>query len=172
MDVAALIRSLEWFGGLLPGAVAGLSEYDAGCKPPSGAWSVLEIVCHLADEEAEDFRTRLRLTLEDASLEWPALDPEGAARDRSYNERNLSKEVERFVNERRTSLVWLKSLESPNWEHAYVHPKWGSISAGTLLASWAAHDLLHLRQIAKRRYELACRDGHPYLTDYAGPWGA
>ncbi len=42
--------------------------------------------------------------------------------------------------------------------------------AGTLFASWLAHDALHLRQIAKRMYELAVRDAGSFDTKYAGDW--
>jgi DinB superfamily len=171
MNPAALITRLESFADELPVVVARISDADACVRPPSGAWSILEIVCHLGDEEVEDFRARLRLTLEDPTKEWPAIDPEGVAIARRYNEKNLAVEVQRFVNERLASIMWLRSLKDPNWESAYVHPKWGAISAGMLMTAWAAHDMLHLRQIAKRRYELACRDGAPFDAGYAGAWG-
>ena len=41
-----------------------------------------------------------------------------------------------------------------------------------LLTSWAAHDALHLRQIAKRLFQLAERDGGEYNSRYAGEWRA
>jgi len=52
VNAPALIESLTSFVNALPAAVAGVSEADAHVKPPSGAWSVVEIICHLADEEA------------------------------------------------------------------------------------------------------------------------
>jgi hypothetical protein len=174
MNADALIRSLESFGAALPAAVAGVSDADARVKPPSGAWSILEIVCHLVDEEVEDFRARLRLTLDNPAAPggWPPLDPEGVAVARRYNEQNLAERLDTFVRERRASVAWLRSLRAPNWENAYQHLKLGKISAGMLMTSWAAHDMLHLRQIAKRRYELAILDGSPYDAGYAGAWGA
>jgi hypothetical protein len=171
MNPDALIHSLESFAEVLPAAVAGVSDADARVKPASGAWSILEIVCHLLDEEVEDFRPRLRLTLERPHAEWPPIDPEGAARARRYNEQNLAERVHRWVNERRASIVWLRALTTPDWAREHLHPKLGPIPAGMLLAGWAAHDMLHLRQIAKRRFELVARDGAPYSTVYAGDWG-
>lgn len=171
MNHATLITSMSSFADELPAVVRHVTESDAKFKPPSGAWSILEIVCHLVDEEVEDFRTRLRLTLDNPATPWPEIDPPGAAIARRYNERNLHAEVQRFVNERHESVAWLRSLSQPKWANAYVHPKWGPISAGMLMTSWAAHDLLHLRQIAKRRFELAAREGAPYTTSYAGDWG-
>lgn len=172
MNAPALIARLDSFADELPVLVSRLSETDARFKPASGAWSVLEIVCHLVDEEVEDFRTRLRLVLENPERAWPAIDPEGVATSRRYNEQSLPERVQKFVKERRESVAWLRSLREPSWENAYVHPTWGPISAGMLLTAWTAHDMLHLRQIAKRRYELACRDGEPFSASYAGQWGA
>ena len=172
MNAALLIDRLERFASVLAPLVRDLPESDAKFKPPTGAWSILEIVCHLADEEVEDFRARLKLTLESPETPWPKIDPEGAARDRRYNEQDLTQALDRFTRERHASIAWLRSLGTPDWNLAYTHPKFGPQTAGMLLASWAAHDALHLRQIAKRFYELAARDGAPHTTGYAGEWGA
>lgn len=172
MEFPKLIDSLERFGKLLPAVVAGVSKDDARWKPELGGWSILEIVCHLADEEVEDFRCRVKMTLKDPSAPWPPIDPEGAAIERRYNEQNLSEVVQRFIDERAKSTQWLRSVESPDWDLAYQHPKFGAIRAGEVMVSWAAHDQLHLRQIAKRMFEINVRDGAPYATDYGGEWKA
>ncbi|HVZ94965.1 MAG TPA: DinB family protein [Phycisphaerales bacterium] len=172
MNAENLIRRLDDFGRALPAAVSVVTADEARWKPPSGAWSILEIVCHLGDEETDDFRTRLKLTLESPNSVWPPIDPEGWARERGYLDRELGPAVQSFVNERRRSVDWLRSLKHPDWARAHVHPKFGPISAGSLLASWAAHDALHLRQIAKRLYELARLDAGEHKIDYAGEWRA
>jgi DinB superfamily len=172
MNAPALVASLEAFGEILPGAIGGIGEIDARWKPPTGAWSVVEIVNHLADEEVDDFRRRLEMTLRDPRLDWPPNDPEAWAREHRYNERELGESVERFVAERRASIAWLRGLVSPDWSRKHAHPALGALSAGDLLVSWAAHDWLHLRQIAKRRYELATRDAGDFSSGYAGRWGA
>lgn len=172
MNADALIRRLESFADALPAVVTSMDAADARWKPPSGAWSVLEIVNHLADEEVEDFRQRLELTLRDPARRWPSIDPETAAVERRYNERDLNESVRRFVSERRKSIEWLHGLKEPDWHATHEHKKLGPVMAGAILASWAAHDDLHLRQIAKRLYELNNRDGQPYGTEYAGEWGA
>lgn len=172
MNAESIIRRLESFAGALPAAVAGITSDQARRKPPSGAWSILEIVSHLADEEEHDFGARLRFVLERRDPPWPPIDPEGWARERRYNEGDLAASVARFVRLRRASLAWLSELPpETDWSLAYEHPKFGPIRAGDLLSSWAAHDALHLRQIAKRLYELAGADGAGFQTDYAGPWG-
>jgi hypothetical protein len=172
MDFVASVDRLERFGPALQAVVAGVPPEQARFKPESGAWSILEIVCHLGDEEVEDFRARVFSTLRDPAAAWAPIDPEGAARARRYNEQDLSAAMARFVSERRRSVEMLRSLKDPDWSRAYVHPKWGATAAGDVLAAWAGHDALHLRQIAKRMWELAGRDGAPYRTGYAGEWGA
>jgi hypothetical protein len=170
MNIDPLIASLHVFPSVLQPLVANLSHEQARWNPPTGAWSVLEIVSHLADEEVEDFRTRVRLTLDDPTQTWPGIDPEGWAVQRRYNEGNLKDVMTRFLRERQKSLRWLDQLEDPNWDLAYAHPKIGPIRAGDVMTSWAAHDLLHLRQITKRRFELIQAAGEPYTTLYAGEW--
>jgi hypothetical protein len=172
MNADAITRRLEQFGLTLTAAVSGLSVDEARFKPPSGTWSILEIVCHLGDEEVDDFRARLFSTLRDPAATWPPTDPEAWARERRYNEQDLGAATARFVEERRRSVEMLRDLKNPDWSTAYIHPRHGPVYAGELLASWPGHDALHLRQIAKRMWELAERDGAPYKTAYAGEWKA
>jgi len=170
MDAARLIDRMEGAPAALVSLLAGMPTEDARWKPSPADWSILEVVCHLGDEEVEDFRMRLRLTLERPGEAWPGIDPEGAARERKYNERDLGRALERFAHERRDSMQWLRSLGEIDWTTAYKHPKIGPITAGELLVSWAAHDALHLRQIAKRLLQLAERDGGGFKSAYAGSW--
>lgn len=175
MNATAIVRRLESFPAVARAAVAGLSDEEARWKPSSGNWSVLEVCAHLLDEEREDFRVRLRSTLEKPDEPWPPLELDGIAERRGYNKMELGAVVAEFSRERAASVAWLAPLVAGPagvWDRAYEHPKWGPIAAGDLLAAWAAHDALHLRQIAKRLYELAGVDGAPHETRYAGEWGA
>jgi hypothetical protein len=171
MDAMAIINRLERGGRAFPALVDGLTDDELRWKPASGAWSILEIVCHLGDEEVDDFRTRLFSTLEDPAKQWPGIDPEGWAGHRRYNETDAAAALARFVQERARSIELLRALKDPNWSLTHHHPKFGPIAAGDLLASWAAHDALHLRQVAKRLFELAGRDAGAFRTAYAGEWG-
>lgn len=173
-----IIKRLDSTPAAVGAMCSSLSPDEAAFKPPSGAWSILEIVCHLVDEEIDDFRARLRLTQEDPAAPWPATDPEGWAIRHEYHRQDLASKLQQFADERARTIVWLRSLQSPDWQIAYNHPRIGPIRAGELLVAWAAHDALHIRQIAKRLYELAARDGaamdpaNPFITRYAGEWGA
>lgn len=167
-DTDFLTRSLESFPPMLRAAVAGLTAEQARSRGPQGQWSIIEIVAHLADEETEDFRARVLLTLDDPESPWPGIDPEGAAAERGYIERDLGEELEGFERVRAESIAMLHGLIKPDWSKVHSHPSIGALSAADLLTSWAAHDLLHLRQIAKRRFELVAKAGTD--TRYAGSW--
>ncbi len=172
MNGDALLDRLETYPDRLSALLRGLSIEDARWRPKERQWSILEIVNHLADEEVEDFPLRLRMTLEDPTQDWPPIDPEGAAKERAYNERDLHETLQRFITFREKSISYFRSLEAPDWSTTHTHPKFGSMSAGDLLAAWAAHDLLHTRQIIKRLFQFVVRDSEGYDTDYAGTWVA
>ncbi len=176
---ARLIDRLEAALPVFP-ALCRCAGPDARRKPPptdkhpNGAWSVLEIACHMLDEEVDDFRARLRLTIESPGTPWPRIDPEARAVTDRYNERDLSQTLDRWTVERKASITWLRSLPDSVWRMTYQHPKIGPVEAGILLCSWPAHDALHIRQVAKRLFELSEEDAAAggFKVDYAGAWGA
>ncbi len=171
MNLEAVIRRMESFPAAVRASVAELSGDEARYKPASGAWSILEIVCHLVDEERDDFRVRLESTLRAPQEPWAPIDPEGWAKERRYLERDLEAMLTAFEVERRASIAWLRGVKDPDWTATHIHPTAGPIRAGDLMAAWAAHDALHLRQIAKRLFELASQDAPGFSSHYAGEWG-
>jgi hypothetical protein len=48
--------------------------------------------------------------------------------------------------------------------------KFGRLSAGDMLMSWVAHDLLHLRQLVELHYAYHKQQAQPYDIGYAGDW--
>jgi hypothetical protein len=149
--------------------VEGVGEGQARWKPEAGCWSILEVMCHLLDEERYDFRVRLEITLQRADEPWPPIDPVGWVTARNYNQQDLRVIQQGFLEERAASLVWLEGLAWAAWETAYEAP-WGSIRAGDLLASWVAHDLLHMRQLVELHWSYNEEQVESYSTRYAGEW--
>jgi hypothetical protein len=149
--------------------VVGLTPAEARFQPLPESWSVLEVICHLYDEEREDFRPRLDTILHRPAEKWAPIDPEGWVTTRRYNERDLSEALNGFLVERDKSLAWLRKLTVPNWEAEYMAP-FGVIRAGDMVASWVAHDMLHIRQLVELRYGRILSLTEPYAVRYAGEW--
>lgn len=142
---------------------------DPHWRPAPGKWSMVEVLCHLADEDRDDFRRRLDLTLHHPGTPWPPNDPEGWVTQRGYASRSHADALADFLAERERSVAWLEGLGSIDLTRKYSHPR-GDLHAGDLLLSWLNHDLLHLRQLA--RLEFAWNESRmpPYSGGYAGTW--
>jgi len=169
MDFPLLLKQMQEDADRIRTLAEGVGPEQARWKPEPKSWSVLEVVNHLADEEREDFRTRLDIILHHPEDPWPPIDPSGWVNERKYNERDLGESLRRYTNERRSSIEWLRGLGSPNWE-AVVHSQLGSMKAGEMFAAWVTHDQLHMRQLVELHRAYTERLAQPYSLDYAGPW--
>lgn len=171
MDTLTVIRRLSHSPGVVDALTRDVTEAQARWKPEPDRWSMVEVVAHLADEESRDFRTRLRHLLEHRDGPWPPIDPEAWVVDERYAERALVDEVRRFEEERARSVAWLEALVDADWSSSYEHRSEGTLRAADLLASWLAHDLIHIRQLNRlhRRYlESVTMPGA--RLGYAGRW--
>ncbi|NNE56343.1 MAG: DinB family protein [Flavobacteriales bacterium] len=145
------------------------SREEQTWKPSPEKWCMLEIVCHLRDEEVEDFRTRVRVTIESPESFPSSIDPGSWVLQRRYIDQQYDQVVAEFLKEREKSIRFLEGLVDPNWENGYQHPQLGRLRAKDFLENWLAHDLLHIRQIVRLQ--------HAHLgfitqskLDYAGPF--
>jgi len=150
--------------------ISDLSADQARWRPDADSWSALEVICHLVDEEREDFRQRIDLTLHRPDAPFPPIAPQKWVTERGYNTRDLREMAAQFQAERVQSLAWLATLADADWTRARSRPNSPEMHAGDFLASWVAHDLLHLRQLIELRYALARNASSPYSVDYAGEW--
>ncbi len=169
MDLSATIARLQANAQAIAGLTEAVSDAQARWKPTPEDWSLLEVICHLADEEREDFRARVDRTLHRPDEPWSKIDPQGWVTARAYNQRELAEAVADFLAERERSIAWLAGLAEPDWRRVNPAP-WGTIRAGDLLASWLAHDLLHLRQLVELHWAWHQRAVAPYEVGYAGEW--
>ncbi|MBL8000686.1 MAG: DinB family protein [Flavobacteriales bacterium] len=169
MDRPQLFALLQQQGAALKAMLEGLSPHERTWKPAPEKWCPLEVACHLLDEEREDFRARLRSTLEAPGTPWPKIDPPAWVMERRYMEQDFQATVNAFLVERARSLEWLHGMDDAPWTNAYVHPKVGPVSCELLLTNWVAHDLHHIRQLINLRY--AYIKAHTTVPlDYAGNW--
>ena len=169
MDVDRLILQMLEDGERVRTLVQGVRDQQARWKPAPDSWSILEVVCHLLDEEREDFRVRLDYTLHRPGEPWPPIDPGGWVTKRAYSQQDLEESLAQFLSEREMSIAWLRGLSAPDLDAAAETP-WGPIRAGDIFASWVAHDLLHLRQLLELHWAYITAEMAPYRPDYAGEW--
>jgi hypothetical protein len=169
MDRQLLIDQLAHHGSVLSALFSGLQPDDQQWRPVPEKWCALEILSHLYDEEREDFRARLRSTLETPNAPWPKIDPAAWVAERRYMEQDFEAKLSAFLHERDLSVTWLRGLKDAHWENAYMHPKVGPVSCELLLTNWVAHDLHHIRQLNNLNYEYL--KAHTTVPlDYAGKW--
>lgn len=167
MNVPDCIEDLRRSGAALATLLDGISSVQAHWRPTPERWSLVEVINHLADEEHEDFRQRLQMTLTDPSAEWPPTDPQVNIVARDYNARDLCDSLGVFLEERKRSIEWLETLSDVNLESVHEHPVFPPLTAGDLMVSWIAHDLHHIRQIVRIQLEYLELRAAPYSIGYA-----
>lgn len=169
MNSANIVNALSENSTVFKELLSRQSEELYLWKPNPEKWCLLEIVCHLYDEEREDFRSRTRHVLETPTAPLPPIDPQGWVTARDYMQENYDDKVSDFLSERAQSVKWLQSLSNPQWNNAYEHPKFGKMTAKMFLSNWLAHDYLHIRQITRLKYDYLKHLSEEDLS-YAGDW--
>ena len=137
-------------------------------RPAPTEWSPVEIVCHLRDEEIEDFGARLRVVVAGGSVFTP-IDPERWAVERAYRDADPPRALTSFHERRVATLAFIGALEPERLRHVVKQPRLGPLSGLDLLAAWVTHDRLHLTQLAATLARLGARRWAPLHAEYAGP---
>jgi hypothetical protein len=137
-------------------------------RPAPAEWAPVEIVCHLRDEELEDFGARLRVVLEGGTSFVP-IDPEKWAVERRYLEDSGPRALATFCERRAMSLGSLLAVAPAQLIATVEHRRFGGLSGLDILAAWVEHDRLHLTQLAATLARLWAVRWAPLHTEYAGP---
>jgi len=169
MILEQAITQLRWQGQAIIALTLNVADSEVRWKPNSNNWSMLEVLNHLVDEEILDFRRHLDHILHTPEGQWPEINPQAWVTEKNYNDTQMNKTLENFKKERDKSITWLMELSDPDWDNV-VNFSWGSLCAGDMLASWLAHDLLHLRQLIELRYQITLNACQPFSVEYAGKW--
>lgn len=169
MKETDIITQLEFNIHVFKNLLLNIPQSEINWKPSEDKWCLLEIICHLYDEEREDFRARLAKILHN-DINWNPIDPQGWITSRNYIYENYYDKLNGFLHERKKSVTWLKSLNLFSWNIEVVHPNFGKFSAKQMLAEWLAHDFLHIRQIIKTQFLYLEDFVKPNSIRYAGKW--
>ena len=169
MDISLIIQDLSKNKETLHALLTMVEDEEILWKADPSMWCLLEVVCHLYDEEREDFRARANHLLQHPGVPPPLFDQLAWVTERKYIEQDYRERLKEFLSERAKSIQWLQSHQSASWHNAFHHQKLGVITAGYYLTNWVAHDLLHMRQILKIKY-LYLQDSGGMDLSYAGNW--
>jgi len=172
VDPTALLASVRRDLARLPAALdALLSDVDDAqwrTRPTASEWSPLEIVCHLRDEEIEDFGARVRVVV-DGGAAFAAIDPERWARERNYGDDDPRVALSALKQRRRDSLAFLALVDPARLSRVVDHPRLGKMSGLDLVAAWVTHDRLHIAQLAASLARIGAERWAGLRTEYAGP---
>jgi DinB family protein len=126
-------------------------------------WSAFDIVGHLIHGDRTDWIPRVRMVLDlGETRTFEPFDRWGQVRESQG--KSLGQLLDEFARVRSDSLDALRALNlrAEDLERRGRHPALGVVTLSELLATWAAHDLNHLHQIARVM-------AHQY-REAVGPW--
>jgi len=165
VDITSVITILTRTPATIRELVANLEDNWLHANEGPGTWSPHEVVAHLIYGEQTDWIPRMRIILDDtADKKFTTFDRAGhfsIAAGRSID--SLLHQFEQLRLENILILV-AADLTEEDLRKEGIHPAFGPVTLGQLLASWVAHDMTHISQIARiiaRQYEVE-----------VGPWKA
>ena len=139
------------------------SSWTAPPEAP-GKWSASMVVAHLLLADQTNWMPRARTILGEGARSFAALDPE--AQLRAVAPVHLNGLLTAFAQLRADNLAELASwnLTEAQLHRTGEHPEFGTVTLRQLLATWTAHDLSHVAQIAR---VMAVQ-----YREAVGPWSA
>jgi hypothetical protein len=159
------IPILERTPRTLDAILRGLPDAWLHCNEGGDTFSPFDVVGHLIHGEKTDWMPRARMILETGDQR--AFEPfDRFAQKEASRGKTLDELLDEFTRLRAANIAALKALalKPSDLDRRGQHPKLGSVTLRQLLATWVAHDLDHVIQIARvigRQY-----------TDEVGPWTA
>lgn len=163
--LAEAIEVLERTPSTITALLSGLSSHwTEGLEGPE-TWSPYDVVGHLVNAEKSNWLVRLNTILDEG--EGKIFDPfDRFAHFETSKGHTLEELLEEFANLRKQNIQILQELglTEDHFEKVGLHPEFGKVKLGELLATWVVHDLSHIRQIVRTMAK-------QYETE-VGPWKA
>lgn len=154
---------LERTPAALDALLRGLPDFWTQRNEGGHTWSVFGVLGHLIHGEHTDWIPRAKWILEFGESK-PLERFDRTGHERLSAGKPLKQLLEEFARARAESLAGLRAmnLQPADLERRGRHPVLGSVTLSQLLATWAAHDVNHLHQIARIM-------AHQY-REAVGPW--
>lgn len=135
-------------------AVAGLSRAQLVAHPVAGMWSILEVVCHLADSEQAWCHRMKRVIAEERPL-LIGYDESRFAASLVYQESDLDDELNLIESMRIDMARILRAIPETAWERQGVHSERGLMSLAEMVRAEVDHIPHHIRFIVEKRQTLS-----------------
>jgi DinB superfamily len=163
--LAEAIAMLQRTPIVIDALLRGLPDNWVTADEGAGTWTPFDVVGHLIHGERTGWMPRARMILDHG--ESRAFD--GFNRSAQFDEskgKTLTDLLDEFATERRRNLNQLAAMQltDADLDRRGRHPELGVVTLRQLLATWVAHDLDHIVQIARVL-------GRHY-SDEVGPWRA
>lgn len=133
-----------------PSALAAMIERAphgvASTPEADGKWSMTEVIQHLADSETV-WAYRLRKVLAEDQPVLSGYDQDLWARRFRYADVPIVEALTLFTSCRKSNLRLLNQLTDEDLQRVGVHSERGRETVQHMVALYAGHDLVHLRQI-------------------------
>jgi uncharacterized damage-inducible protein DinB len=137
----------------LRAAVAGLTREDLTARPGPGAWSILEVVVHIADSDAISIDRMKRMLSEDNPPLLYADETAYVQRLRTHDQDIEDALTLLEVGRRQWALV-LRLLPDEAFSRSGQHNRRGTVTVGGYVASYIDHIDDHLKFIEGKRANL------------------
>jgi uncharacterized damage-inducible protein DinB len=153
MDTIPAVESYLAGSDHLRAAVADLSREQVVARPIPGRWSVLEVVCHLADTDA-NIAHRLKRVLSEDRPNFERVQPDLMRAALAYDDRDIEEELALFDLGRRQIARILKASPPEAWERVGVVGDRGDRTVGQMVNGAIEHVAHHLKFIVEKRHAL------------------
>ena len=153
MNQAALLDAYLGGPDRLRSAIAGLSREQMISRPIAGRWSVLEVVCHLVDTDANIAHRIKRVLSEDRPV-FDRVKPDLMLAALAYHNRDVEDELGIFDLTRRQIGRILRASPPEAWEQTGVVGDRGDRTVGQMINGAVEHLAHHLGFVIEKRRAL------------------
>jgi DinB superfamily len=158
MDQAALLEAYLGGADRLRSAVGGVGREPMNLRPIPGKWSILEVVCHLADTDA-NIAHRIKRILSEDRPAFDRVQPDLMQAALAYHERDVEEELTLFDVGRRQVGRILAASPAEAWERTGVVGDRGDRSVAQMVDGAVQHLAHHLAFVAEKRRALGLGEG-------------
>ena len=137
----------------LRAAVDGLSREQLVSRPVPGKWSILEVVCHLADTDA-NIAHRIKRVLSEDRPTFERVQPDLMQAALAYHAREVEEELTAFEVTRRQIGRILSASPPEAWERTGVVGDRGERTVAQMVNGAVEHLAHHLKFIVEKRQAL------------------